>query len=121
MTRLLRCRRKESPMDAPIRSALRAALRSNRRHPAFAAAVVLRLALAIGANTAIFAVVRAVLLARLPFAQADRLVALQSVEAGDAKQPFSIPDWEDLRQSGRALDGLVGWGGFSATLTGADE
>src|SRR5258706_11733674 len=108
-------------MDAPIRSTLRSALRSARRHPAFAGAVILTLALGIGANTAIFTVVRTVLLARLPFAQADRLVALQSVEAGDARQPFSIPDWEDLRRSARALDGLVGWAGFSATITGVEE
>ena len=51
---------------------VRQALRLFRREPAFAAAAVLTLALGIGANTALFAVVEAVLLRPLPFEQADR-------------------------------------------------
>ena len=53
---------------------LRHGLRLLARTPAFTATAVLTLALGIGANTAIFSVVKAVLLQRLPFAEADSLV-----------------------------------------------
>src|SRR5499426_3327092 len=61
---------------------LRYALRTMRRAPAFSAAVVLTVALAIGANTAIFSVVNAVILRPLPFANPQRLV--QVAEKNDA-------------------------------------
>ena len=61
---------------------LRQALRALRRSPAFAATVVLTLALAIGANTAIFSVFNAVVLARLPFPEAERLVQLVNTSVG---------------------------------------
>src|SRR5215470_5033560 len=108
--------REEVPMHD-----LRAALRSLIRRPLFSLAVVLTLALAIGANTAIFTVVRAVLLARLPFAGADRLVSVYSREPGSDRQPFSIADFLDIRRQTKSLEGLVGWGGFSANLTGVEE
>ncbi len=100
---------------------LRLAFRSIGRRPGFAAAVVGTLALGIGANTAIFTVVRAVLLRQLPFAHADRLVAIHVLEPGSDRQPFAIADFLDLRAGARSLDALLAYGAWSANLTGVDE
>ena len=68
--------------------ALAAALRNLGRAPAFTGLVVLTLALGIGAATAMFSVVDAVLLNPLPFAKADRLVEVWTrFEAGAARAP----------------------------------
>ncbi len=100
---------------------LRSSSRAQIRRPAFAAAVVATLAVAIGANTAMFTVVHAVLLSRLPVADADRLVVLHSREPGSDRQPFSIADFLDLKATVRTLDALAAWAGGSANLTGVEE
>ena len=99
----------------------RIALRTARRRPGFAAAVVGTLALAVGANTAIFTVVRAVLLRSLPFEGSERLVAIHSVEPGIDKQPFPIADFFEFAEGNRSFDALLAYGGWSANLTGVDE
>src|SRR5262245_38439375 len=100
---------------------LAASLRALRRRPAFAAAVVAILAVAIGANTAIFTVVHAVLLARLPVAHPERLVVIHSREPGSDRQPFSIADFFDLRDGARSFEAFGAWSGGSANLTGVEE
>jgi predicted permease len=91
---------------------LRYAGRTLRRAPAFTAAAVATLALGIGANSAIFTLVDATLLARLPVRDADRLVHVQ-YERGNV---FSYPEYVDLRDHDRVFDGLAAWGGLTATL-----
>jgi predicted permease len=108
-------------MLASLTRDLGASVRAFRRRPAFAATVVVTLAVAIGANTAIFSVVHAVLLSRLPFAEPDRLVAIASREPGSDRQPFSIADFLDFRSGARSLEALAAWSGASANLTGVEE
>jgi predicted permease len=88
---------------------VRYALRALRRSPSFSAIAVLTLALGIGANTAIFSVVDAVLLEPLPYADAERLVMVWEHDrvSGTAREPASIPDYFDLRERSRAFEELA--------------
>ena len=102
---------------------LRHALRLFRREPGFAAAAVLTLALGIGANTALFAVVEAVLLRPLPYPDADELVLVKhrDIRTGLTKPDIAIGDFVDLRARQQSFEPLAGYGGFQATLVGAGE
>jgi putative ABC transport system permease protein len=104
---------------------LRYGIRTLRRSPALAAAAVITLALAIGANTAIFSAVSAVMLRPLPFADPGRLVMLWEenpdfhwVQADAA--PANVLDWKE--QSGAFTD-VAAYPDFAgtATLTGYGE
>src|SRR5687768_14510326 len=88
---------------------IRYAIRSLRRAPGFTLTVVLTLGLGIGANTAIFSVVRGVLLKPLPHRDGDRLVYLrQSAEGpGQANLTFSVPEVRDLRSGVPSLSGIA--------------
>ena len=102
---------------------LRYAVRSLRRAPGFTAVALLTLALGIGANTAIFNVVYAVLWQPLRFAESDRLLLLFRARDG-ARQGANLspPNFFDLRARARTLSGVAAFftggntGGF--TLTG---
>src|SRR5690348_12505438 len=78
---------------------LRYAARMLRRSPGFAAAVVISIALGVGAETAVFSVVNAVLLRPLGFRDPDRLVAVAEHPSGrvDVGAQVSGPDFDDLR------------------------
>lgn len=80
-------------------SDIRYAIRSFRRTPGFTTVAVLTLALGIGATTAIFSVVNAVLLEPLPYPQADRLVVAR----------MSLPDYRDVQRSARSFEGTAVW------------
>ncbi len=86
----------------PIFADLRYALRVLSRTPSFAVAVISVLALAVGANTAIFSIVRAVLLRPLPFDEPDRLVRIFTRTPGGRLfelSPGKFYDWQRIAQS----------------------
>ena len=97
---------------------VRSALRIFRREPAFAATAVLTLMLGIGANTALFAVVEAVLLRPLPYPESDRLVLVKhrDVATGLTKPDIAIGDFVDLTARLQSLDAFAGYGAFQSTL-----
>ena len=101
---------------------LRYALRQLRKAPGFAFTVLLMLALGIGANTAVFSVVDAVMLRPLPYAQPQRLVEVDAFEEGTATPSnASYPDFFDWRSRNRSFDHLVSYHDNSYTLTGVER
>ena len=93
-------------------------LRHLRKNPGFTTVAVLTLALGIGANTALFSVVDAVLLRQLPFKYADRTFWITSVRPERSDAPFSLPDFLDYRDHVTLLDSLSAVGSWSGNLTG---
>jgi putative ABC transport system permease protein len=86
----------------------RYAIRSLRRTPGFTIAVILTLALGIGANGAVFSAINAVVLQPLPFPDADRLVRLRQVQQRSAEghiAPVRLEDWQRLNTTFDALTG----------------
>jgi putative ABC transport system permease protein len=102
---------------------LRQAMRLFRREPGLAATAILTLMLGIGANTALFTVIEAVLLNPLPFEDANRLVVLRhrDVRTGFTKPDIAIGDFVDLRAQQRALESLAGFSGLQSTLFGEGD
>jgi putative ABC transport system permease protein len=102
---------------------LRQALRIFRREPGLAAAAVVTLALGIGANTALFALVEAALLRPLPFEQAEALVVLRhrDLPTGLTKPDIALGDFVDLRARQRSLESLAGFSGYQSTYFGGGE
>jgi len=91
------------------------------RNPGFTAVAVLTMALGIGATTAIFSVVYGVLLRPLPYSQPDRLVALHEVNDHGGLMNFADPNFEDVRASSRAFDGVAEYAAWMQSVAGASE
>jgi predicted permease len=101
---------------------VRYALRQLRKSPAFTTAAVLTLALGIGANTAIFSVIDAVLLRPLPFHDASRLVVVKITEPGRRDDiGVSYPAFLDWRSRNHVFDALSAYRTDDFTLTGRSE
>lgn len=101
----------------------RYALRILFKKPGFTAIAVLTLALGIGANTAIFSVVDAVLLRALPYPDADRLVMLWSTmqSQGVPTAGSAMPDYREWRDQSQSFEGLGGFYYGDFNLSGANR
>jgi putative ABC transport system permease protein len=101
---------------------LRYALRQLRKSPGFAVVAVTTLALGIGANSAIFSVIDAVLLRPLPFHDPGRLVAVKTTEPGRLDNiGVSYPAFLDWRSRNHVLDGISAFRVDDFTITGRSE
>ena len=105
---------------------LRYGVRMLGRNAGFTAAAVLCLALGIGATTAIFSVVNAVLLRQLPYAHADRLVRVftefPNFPNGGLRHFWvSPPEYFDLKRDATGFQAVEGWANFGGNLAGASE
>ncbi|MGH9608752.1 MAG: ABC transporter permease [Bryobacteraceae bacterium] len=80
------------------------AVRSILKRPVFAITATLTIALGVGANTAVYAVIHAVLLDPLPFRQPNRLVQVWETYPGLHRLPVSVPDYLDWEESSKTLD-----------------
>src|SRR5881396_2151592 len=97
---------------------VRYAVRLLIKNPAFSAVAIITLALGIGANTAIFSIVNAVLLRPLPYPDADRIMVLN--ESSGPKQDFSValPDYFDWRNDSKTFEHLAATHKESRNLSG---
>jgi putative ABC transport system permease protein len=102
---------------------VRHAGRQLRRSKRFAVLAVLTLALGIGATTAVFAVLDAVVLRPLPYAEPDRLVAFRSLDRRGTPQPaqLSYPNFLDFRKANDVFEHLVSYRDTQFTLTGVQS
>ncbi|HEV8197846.1 MAG TPA: ABC transporter permease [Gemmatimonadales bacterium] len=116
--RFNRPRRRERFMDTLLQD-LRLAFKGLTRAPAFTAVVLTTLALGIGANTAIFSVVNAVLLKPLPYSQADRIeVIWHRIGSGLTYNAESPPEYFDLKEQSRTLDVVAAIRPQTSTILG---
>ncbi|HEY2461852.1 MAG TPA: ABC transporter permease [Candidatus Acidoferrum sp.] len=99
------------------------ALRMMRKNIGFTIAATIVLGLGIGANTAIFSVVNAVLLKPLPYEHGDRLLLLRErlSPASPVGRNVSVPEMTDYRTQNRSLDGLVEYHNMQFILLGRTE
>jgi len=106
-----------------LMSDFRFALRSLARSRGFALAVIVTLGLGIGANTAIFSVVRGVMLRPLPNRDGDRLMYLRQSTNGPGGEniAFSVPEINDFRESSKTLGGIAEYSPITFTLIGDHE
>src|SRR5215470_4142055 len=102
---------------------LRTALRSLARAKGLTITVVLTLALGIGANAAIFSVVRGVLLRPLVNRDEDRLIYIRQSAPGmgDENVAFSVPEIQDLRGGVKSLSALGDFSTIGFTMVGLGE
>jgi predicted permease len=101
---------------------LRYALRTLARNPSFSVAAILVMALGIGANSSIFTVVQAVLLAPLPYRSPDRLVRLyeRNVVGEGAFNVVSWPNFNDWRNESKSFSDMAVYGDTTASFSPSD-
>ena len=103
------------PLFAGIGKDLRQAVRLLHLNPGFAVVAILSLALGIGANTAIFELIDAVLMRTLPVPSPQQLADIQEIHGGRIgstvarQKEFSFALWDQLQQQQRAFSGIAAW------------
>ncbi len=100
---------------------LRLAARSLRRAPLFTIAAIVTLALGIGANTAVFGVVRGLLLRPLPYEAPAQLVVVWGQHPSIGHETASLPDFVDWRSGNTTFEQLAAFGNTVALLTGSGD
>src|ERR671934_2517647 len=97
---------------------LRLALRQLIKNPAFSAVAIFTLALSIGANTAIFSIVNAVLLRPLPYPDADRIMVLNESSGPGQDYSVALPDYFDWQKDNTVFEELAATHKESRNLSG---
>ncbi|HKV26851.1 MAG TPA: ABC transporter permease [Candidatus Acidoferrales bacterium] len=100
---------------------LRFAFRSLTKNPGFAAVAILTLALGIGASTAIFSVVDAVLLRPLPYPNPQKIVTVWEQAANGHRMHLADPNYEDFRAQNHTLSGLAQFSSGPESVSGGSE
>src|SRR6266545_6806166 len=100
---------------------LKCGVRMLLKKPVFSLIAVITLALGIGANTAIFSVVNAVLLRTLPYFHANQLVAVSSTSSSGDRDGISVPEVQDYQTQMRSLEDLAGFQSQSVNVTGGER
>src|SRR5215471_11149204 len=106
-------------MDSLIND-FRFGFRNLIKRPGFTAIAVIILALGIGANTAIFSVVNAVLLRALPYNKPNQLVVLSTLSPGGDRDGFSVPEADDFRNRMQSFEDLAIFQSQSVNVTGGE-
>ena len=92
-------------------------IRTLSQSPGFTAVVVVSLALGIGANTAIFSVVNAILLRPFPYEDPERIVAIMKAHAHTGNwRPASAEDYQDWEEENQVFEGMAYWSGTTLTV-----
>jgi putative ABC transport system permease protein len=102
-------------------SALRYAFRSLKRQPTFVLISVLTLTLGIGANTALFSLIRAVVLNPLPYEDPEKIVVLWEVNPEGALDRVSVPTFEDWKADARSLESVAAYRRVDFTFAGSGD
>ena len=102
---------------------LRHGFRLLRKYPAFSLAIIVTVALGLGANATIFGVINAVLLEPLPYSEPDRLVRLweNNLKQNQPKSPVSVPNFQDWQRQQSSFEQLAALELATFNLTGRGE
>jgi putative ABC transport system permease protein len=100
---------------------IRLAVRSLVKRPGFTGVAILTLALGIGASTAIFSVLDAVLLRPLPYPSQERIVELRELDEKGKGMSFAQPNFDDLRARSRSFDALAQYSAWPQAIAGGSE